>query len=75
MSGVISGVIGFPGRLRRTTVRSSYSAPYNYIGTALAGSSESDGVWRITRIAVGPPVVSVVATGVAWDNRTTATYT
>jgi hypothetical protein len=55
--------------------RSDFVDPYSYIGIAPNGSLESDPVWLITRIDVGPPVVVATATNVAWDDRLTETYT
>lgn len=55
-------------------VKSDYNAPYSYIGVAVAGSPTGSAVWRVTRINVGPPVVSTVASSIEWDDRYTATY-
>jgi hypothetical protein len=48
--------------------------PYSYIGIAPVSSSEAASVWFITRIDIGPPVVVATASGVAWDDRLTASY-
>lgn len=57
-------------------VRSAFSSPYSYIGTAPAGSSESASVWGITRINTSTdPVTTGVATNVKWVDYLTATYT
>lgn len=55
-------------------VLSDYVAPYSYIGVAVAGSATSSPVWRVTRIDIGPPVVSQVADPIEWDDRYTAVY-
>jgi hypothetical protein len=58
--------------------RHDFVSPYSYCGFASNSSvSESDEVWEITRIQIlgdGSTVVTR-ATGVAWDDRLTATYT
>lgn len=56
-------------------VLSDFVAPYSYIGVAVAGSSTSSPVWRVTRIDVGPPVISEIADPIEWDDRLTAVYT
>ena len=57
--------------------RHDWSAPYDYCGTAAGGADEEDEVWTVTRLTVGSSgSVSAIltATGIAWTNRTTATY-
>jgi hypothetical protein len=49
--------------------------PYSYIGVAPVGSLESDAVWFVTRIDIGPPVVTATASNIEWDDRLTASYT
>jgi hypothetical protein len=56
------------------SVLSDYVAPYSYIGVAVSGSSTAALNWRVTRIDVGPPVVSQVADPIAWDDRLIAVY-
>lgn len=56
------------------TVLSDFVSPYSYIGVAVSGSSQSAAVWRITRINVGPPVTTTVATNIAWTNRLSGVY-
>jgi len=56
-------------------VLSDMVTPYSYIGIADAGSSETDSVWKVTRINLIGTVESAIATNVAWANRLTATYT
>jgi hypothetical protein len=56
-------------------VRSDFVNPYSYIGVAPVGSLESAAVWTITRIDIGPPVVTTTATNIEWDSRLTASYT
>jgi hypothetical protein len=58
-------------------VRSDYVGSTNYIGTAVAGSSESGNVWRIKKYVIsdnGVDIISTTAVNVAWNNRLTATY-
>ncbi|MEI6376575.1 MAG: hypothetical protein WCO97_05220 [bacterium] len=58
-------------------VRSDYVGTNNYIGIASAGSSESSGVWRIKRNAIGSDGVTIItttATNVSWADRLTASY-
>lgn len=55
-------------------VRSDVDGGYSYIGVAQAGSGEDAPAWTITRISIGDPVTAAVATGVAWDDRTTTDY-
>jgi hypothetical protein len=53
--------------------RYDFSTATHYAGTAPDGSAESDPVWTITRFTF-EPFVTATATGVAWDERTTAIY-
>ena len=57
--------------------RHEYVTPYSYCGTAPWLSAESEAVWEITRIEVLDDGSTVVtrASGVAWDDRLTETYT
>lgn len=57
--------------------RHEWVAPYSYCGTAPNSSyTESDEVWIISRIEVLGDGTTIVtkATGVAWDDRLTTTY-
>ncbi len=56
--------------------RYSQSGNYQYVGIAVAGSSESDPVWTIQRLtyASGVWVITQTATGVDWTNRASHTY-
>ena len=57
--------------------RHDWTGTYSYCGTAPDGSAESDTVWDIARIEIdgdGGIVGTTYATGVAWDDRTTASY-
>jgi hypothetical protein len=53
--------------------RYDFSTTTHYAGTAPDGSAESDPVWTITRFTF-EPFVTATATGVAWNDRTTAIY-
>lgn len=57
--------------------RHEYAAPYDYCGKAAAGSSESASVWTIVRLTLSGAVLTATgtATGVAWSNRSSVTYT
>ena len=58
-------------------VRSDYVGTTNYIGTAVAGSSEASGVWRIKKNVIadnGVDITTTTATNAAWTNRLVATY-
>lgn len=46
---------------------------YDYMGTAIAATSEADPGWSLTRITLSSPIVVETAVD-SWDNRTTATY-
>jgi hypothetical protein len=56
--------------------RHDWVAPNDYCATAPTGSAESAAVWTITRIIVAADgtVAVATATGVAWDDRVTASY-
>jgi hypothetical protein len=61
----------------KTIRRHDFTGGYSYCGTAPEGSAESAEVWDISRIEIsgaGTVVGTAYATGVAWVNRTTATY-
>ena len=48
-----------------------------YCGVAVAGSSNSASVWKITKVTFaddGSVATTGVASNVAWDNRLTETY-
>lgn len=45
-----------------------------YIGEAPAGSATSDEVWHVTRDDKSNPQTLDNAAGIAWDDRTTASY-
>jgi hypothetical protein len=53
--------------------RYDFSTTTHYAGTAPDGSAESDAVWTIARLQFEPFTLET-ATGVAWDERTTAIY-
>jgi hypothetical protein len=58
-------------------VRSDFVTDTSYIGIAPNGSAESASVWTIYRNIIdsdGNITSTTVATNVAWDDRTTATY-
>ena len=58
-------------------VRSDYVGSTNYIGTAVAGSSESSNVWRIKKYVIsddGVTIATTTAGSVAWANRLSVTY-
>lgn len=57
--------------------RHDFESPYDYLGKALTGSSESSNVWTIKRLTISSNGSSIIqsATNVAWTNRLTATYT
>jgi len=57
--------------------RHAYASPYSYCGKAVDGALESEAVWTITRIelATDGTTTTTQAVDVAWDDRTTATYT
>ena len=56
--------------------RHDFASPYDYCGTAPAGSAESATVWTITRIAVASngTTTTGMATGASWTGRASATY-
>jgi hypothetical protein len=57
--------------------RHDFASGYSYCGTAPDGTAESDEDWDIARLEIdgaGGIVGTTYATGVAWDDRTTATY-
>jgi hypothetical protein len=56
--------------------RHDFASPYDYCGTAPAGSAESAAVWTITRITVASngTTITGAATGVSWAGRASATY-
>lgn len=59
-----------------TTVKSDWQSPYNYIGTAPAGTPESAPIWNITRITVNLDGSTIVQTSFgAWTNRYSLIYT
>jgi hypothetical protein len=55
-------------------VKSDYVAPYSYIGVSPIGTLDSESEWNITRIEIDTGFPVTTATGVAWDNRLTETY-
>jgi hypothetical protein len=55
-------------------VQSDFVDPYSYIGVAPSGSATSASVWNITRIEMDTGFPVTIATGVAWDDRLTETY-
>jgi len=66
------GTVASAPRLRRH----DFASPYDYCGTAPAGSSESAAVWTITRIAVASngATTTATATNATWTGRASATY-
>jgi hypothetical protein len=66
------GTVAIAPRLRRH----DFASPYDYCGTAPAGSAESATVWTITRINVASNGTTTIATatGVSWTGRASATY-
>lgn len=64
---------GITDAVRATDRRHDFVSPYDYNGKAAVGSSEASAVWTIKRISTAG--VTTTATGVAWTNRLTATYT
>lgn len=51
---------------------------YDYLGYAITGSSESDSVWKITRLTIssaGVVTANQTATNVKWTDRYTVIYT
>lgn len=57
--------------------RSDFAGSSSYIGVASAGAADSSAVWTIRRSTFGSSgsvSATGVATGVAWTNRLTATY-
>lgn len=55
-------------------VQSDFVSPYSYIGVAPSGSATSAAVWNITRIEMDTGFPVTTATGVAWDDRLTESY-
>lgn len=53
---------------------SDFVSPYSYIGVAAPGSATSSAVWTITRIEIAAGFPTTNASGVAWDDRLTETY-
>jgi hypothetical protein len=68
------GYAGGNGGGASSEVRSDFLDPHSYIGVAPAGSLTSASVWKVSRIDIGPPVVTETASAVKWDDRLTATY-
>jgi len=68
----VDAAIALAGRERRH----EWADPYDYCGTALAGTAESAEAWTITRIEVAADgtTTTTSATAVAWDDRATASY-
>ena len=57
--------------------RFAWSSPYSYSGRADTGSATSASVWTIKRSQVsasGAVTATLTATGVAWDNYASASY-
>lgn len=54
------------------SVRSGWTTPYSYIGTAPSGSLESSSVWEITRINLDGS--TAVADNASWTNRLAEVY-
>lgn len=58
-------------------VRSDTISNTNYIGKAVAGSSESSSVWTIKKYVIASDGVSIsttTASNVSWNNRLSASY-
>ena len=66
------GTVAVAPRLRRH----GFAAPYDYCGTAPAGSAESAAVWTITRISIFSDghTTTATATNATWTGRASATY-
>jgi nitrogen fixation protein len=55
--------------------RHETTSTYDYLGFALAGTSESTATWTLTRLTLSSSGVSAVMHATdSWTNRTTATY-
>ena len=64
-------------QVARTIRRSEWTGTYAYCGTGPEGAAESAAVWDITRLAIsaaGAVTATARATGVAWNDRATASY-
>ena len=76
-NNVYEPYLGLPGTLKIAKERrQDFQAPYSYCGYAQYLSSESENVWRVTRITInndGTTTVGV-ATNVNWTDRYTHTY-
>ena len=58
-------------------VRSDTVGNINYLGRAIAGSSESSNVWTIKRYTInsnGIDIATATASNVSWNNRLTSSY-
>lgn len=57
--------------------RHDFESPYDYLGKAASGSSESSNVWTITRLTISSNGSAIIqsATNVAWTNRYSVIYT
>lgn len=59
-------------------LRHDYVAPYDYLGKAVAGSTDSSTTWKITRLTIsdsGTVTETKSANNVNWTNHLTHTYT
>jgi hypothetical protein len=58
-------------------IRHDFQAPYDYLGKAVSGSSESSNVWTITRLTIASDGSTVLqsAINVSWNNRYSVIYT
>lgn len=56
-------------------LETSFSAPYNYIGTAPKNTNQSSASWSISRLTVASDgsIIKAIATG-AWNNKDSLTY-
>lgn len=55
--------------------RHETTSTYDYLGFALAGTSESTATWTLTRLTLSSSGISAVMHATdSWNNRTTATY-
>jgi hypothetical protein len=66
-----------PSGAAALALRHDWASPYSYCGTAPADTLDAAEAWTITRIelsAAGAVVATLTASGVAWDDRLTATY-
>lgn len=76
-TGAYSDLSGLPTVPLVYSRRFAWSSPYSYSGRAPSGSATSAAAWTIKRSQIsasGAITETLTATGVAWDNYATATY-